>query len=86
MRTVFFEKQAYSDLAHWSDTDLKIVHKIIDLISDIQKHPFEGIGKPEPLRYGLHGFWSRRITDEHRLIYSVNDKSIFIASCRYHYQ
>jgi toxin YoeB len=85
MKSVLFEKTAFDDLKYWGSTDLKIVKKIIELIDDIQKHPFTGIGKPEPLKHQLKGYWSRRITDEHRLIYTVTDQSIFIAACRYHY-
>lgn len=80
MRRVLFEKQACEDLEHWSSSDVKMLRKIIDLISDIQKHPYHGIGKPEPLKHQLKGFWSRRMTDEHRLVYSVNDETVFIAS------
>jgi len=86
MRRVLFEKQAFEDLKYWSSAEPKIIRKIIDLISDIQKHPFDGIGKPEPLKHQLRGFWSRRISDEHRLVYFVDEKTVVIASCRYHYK
>jgi toxin YoeB len=85
MKPVLFERQAFEDLKHWSATDRKILNKIIDLLSDIQKHPFDGLGKPEPLKHQLKGFWSRRITDEHRLVYCIMNEKIIVASCRYHY-
>ena len=86
MKPVVFEQQAFEDLQFWSTSNPKLIRKIIDLIADIQKHPFEGIGKPEALKHQLKGFWSRRITDEHRLIYYINEKGICVASCRYHYE
>ena len=66
-------------------TDKQILKKINQLIKDIKREPFEGIGKPEPLKYELSGFWSRRISDEHRLIYEVSESYISIVSCRFHY-
>lgn len=84
MRLIFSEK-AWEDYLYWQKVDKQILKKINTLIKDIQREPFEGIGKPEPLKYELSGFWSRRITDEHRLIYEVDENSIAIASCRYHY-
>jgi toxin YoeB len=86
MRDVLFESAAFEDLEYWAKNDLKLLKKIIELIADIQKTPFAGIGKPEALKFQYKGFWSRRINDEHRLIYTINDKEIVIASCRYHYQ
>ncbi len=86
MRDVLFESTAFEDLAYWAKNDLKLLKKIIELIADIQKTPFAGIGKPEALKFSYKGFWSRRINDEHRLIYTINDSEIVIASCRYHYQ
>ena len=78
-------KQAFDDILYFSKNDLKIVKKIFELIEDIQKTPFEGIGKPEPLKHDLKGRWSRRISDEHRLVYEVKETTILIISCRYHY-
>ena len=69
----------------WQKEDKKILRKINDLIKDIQKTPFDGLGKPEPLKYDLAGFWSRRIDLEHRLVYQFKDDKILIYSCRYHY-
>jgi len=77
--------EAWEDYLYWQDTDKKTVKKINELIKDTSRTPFEGKGKPEPLRHNLAGFWSRRITSEHRLVYSVSDDSLLIASCRYHY-
>lgn len=84
MRLIFSDK-AWDDYLYWQQSDKQIVKKINQLIKDIKREPFNGIGKPEPLRYELSGFWSRRITDEHRLVYEVIENSIAIASCRFHY-
>ena len=70
---------------YWQNTDKQILKKINQLIKDIKREPFEGIGKPEPLKYELSGFWSRRISDEHRLVYEVSESYIAIVSCRFHY-
>lgn len=77
--------EAWEDYLYWQDTDKKTVKKINDLIKDASRTPFEGKGKPEPLKHNLAGFWSRRITAEHRLVYAVSDDALLIASCRYHY-
>ena len=71
--------------AHWEKRDVKMVARINRLIDDIKKHPFTGIGKPEPLRFDQKGYWSRRIDREHRLVYKVANDTIFVAQCRYHY-
>ncbi len=84
MRVVFSEK-AWNDYLHWQQTDKQVLKKINQLIKDIKRDPFDGIGKPEPLRHELSGFWSRRITDEHRLVYEFSDYEIAIVSCRFHY-
>jgi len=76
----------WEDYRHWQMTDRKIVKKINQLIDDITRgDPFSGIGKPEPLRHHLSGAWSRRITDEHRLVYQVRDDDLVILAARYHY-
>ncbi|MCR4321928.1 MAG: Txe/YoeB family addiction module toxin, partial [Candidatus Brocadiaceae bacterium] len=62
-----------------------LYQRIVDLIMDILRQPFSGIGKPEPLKHDLKGYWSRRINDEHRLVYKVNDEAVIIVSCKYHY-
>ncbi|QHD96291.1 Txe/YoeB family addiction module toxin [Proteus terrae subsp. cibarius] len=80
-----FSEQSWSDYLYWQQIDKKIIKRINELIKDIKRTPFSGIGKPEPLKHNLAGFWSRRITDEHRLIYRITDSAIEIASCRYHY-
>ncbi|WP_274371814.1 Txe/YoeB family addiction module toxin [Morganella morganii] len=77
--------EAWEDYLYWQETDKKTVKKINDLIKDASRTPFEGKGKPEPLKHNLTGFWSRRITAEHRLVYTVSNDSLLIASCRYHY-
>lgn len=83
---LIFSEQSWSDyLYYWQQIDKKIIKRINELIKDIKRTPFSGIGKPEPLKHNLTEFWSRRITDEHRLIYRVTDSAIEIASCRYHY-
>ena len=70
---------------HWQQADKKILKRINDLIKAISRDPFEGVGKPEPLRHGLSGYWSRRINDEHRLVYKVEGEDLLIAMCWYHY-
>ena len=82
---VLFAEQGWEDLTYWFEHDRKIAKRIIRLIRDIERDPFEGLGKPEPLKHDLSGFWSRRITDEHRLVYSVEQNQILIAQARYHY-
>ena len=80
-----FSIEAFSDLQEWIMTEKKKASKIMDLIADIQNHPFEGIGKPEPLKYEWSGYWSRRIDGELRLVYRIKGDTIEIASCKYHY-
>ena len=70
---------------HWQSTDRKRVRRINELLKDISRNGNEGIGKPEPLRHGFQGYWSRRITDEHRLVYRIDGDDILIAQCRFHY-
>lgn len=77
--------EAWEDYLYWQTQDKKTLRKVNRLIQGIQRSPYNGIGKPEPLRYELTGAWSRRINDEHRIVYSVSDKSITILNCRYHY-
>lgn len=80
-----FEPQAEEDIAHFAKSAPGLGKKIVRLLEDIQRHPFTGIGKPEALKHQYSGYWSRRISDEHRLIYKVADDTVFILSCRYHY-
>jgi toxin YoeB len=84
MRLVF-SNNAWEGYLYWQSTDKKVLKRINALIKEIQRTPFEGVGKPEPLRHGLSGYWSRRINDEHRLVYKVEDDAILIAQLRYHY-
>lgn len=81
-----FSSKAWDDYVYWQQIDKKILKKINELIKDISRSPYEGIGKPEPLKHALSGFWSRRITDEHRLIYRVEGAVLYIAQARYHYE
>ncbi|MFT7378074.1 MAG: toxin YoeB [Sphingobacteriales bacterium] len=80
-----FSEIAWEDYLYWQKTDKKILKKINSLIKEISRTPFEGTGKPEPLKYDLAGFWSRRIDREHRLVYQVKDSELLIYACRYHY-
>ncbi|EAQ64998.1 hypothetical protein MED121_09770 [Marinomonas sp. MED121] len=80
-----FSTAAWEQYFYWQATDKKILKRINTLIKDIQRQPYEGIGKPEPLKHGLAGYWSRRINDEHRIVYKQQDYTILIAQLRYHY-
>lgn len=82
---IAFSENAWEDYISWVNEDKKMLKKINDLFKDIQRHPYEGIGKPEPLKFDLSGYWSRRIDREHRLVYQVIDNEILVYSCRYHY-
>lgn len=77
---------AWEDYLYWQTQDRKTLKRINALIQDALRNPFEGIGKPEALRENLSGFWSRRIDDQHRLIYAVQDDDLAIVACRYHYE
>ena len=81
-----FPDLAWEDYLFWQKTDRAVLKRINTLLRDIQRSPFEGIGKPEPLKHNLAGFWSRRIDDEHRLVYAIEDGTVLVAQCRYHYQ
>ena len=85
MMRLTFSKNAWEDYTSWQSEDKRILKKINELIKDIQRMPYEGMGKPEPLKYDLSGLWSRRIDREHRLVYQANETEILIYSCRYHY-
>ncbi|MBS5835401.1 Txe/YoeB family addiction module toxin [Neisseria sp. DTU_2020_1000833_1_SI_GRL_NUU_006] len=76
---------AWEDYLYWQTQDKKTLKRINLLIKDIMRHPFEGLGEPEPLRHNWQGFWSRRIDLEHRLVYQVRGDTLFVAQCRYHY-
>ncbi len=84
-RKLAWTDEAWKDYIYWQTQDKKTLKRINKLINDTMRQPFEGIGKPEPLRENLSGFWSRRIDDTNRLVYAVDDNFITIISCRYHY-
>lgn len=85
-RRVIFESDAFEDFTEWAQIDKKLYKKIVELLKDINRSPFTGLGKPEPLKHELSGFWSRRINDEHRLVYTVTDEEMIIIGCKYHYE
>ena len=80
-----WQTNAWEDYLYWQGQDKKVLQRINELIKDPLRSPFKGIGKPEPLKGDLSGCWSRRITDEHRLVYAVKDKRLHIIQCRFHY-
>jgi toxin YoeB len=82
---LIFSDNAWEDYLYWQKTNKKILRRINTLIKEIKHNPFEGIGKPEPLKHALSGYWSRRINEEHRLVYKVSADSILLAQLRYHY-
>ncbi len=82
---IAWSENAWNDYLYWQKIDKKILKRINILIKDIARHPFEGIGSPEPLKHNWSGYWSRRIDKEHRLIYKATGTTITIAQCRYHY-
>lgn len=84
MKLVFAD-EAWDDYLYWQKQDRRMVDRINKLIAETLRDPFEGIGKPEPLKHALAGFWSRRISDEHRMVYRVEDGALLIAQLRYHY-
>ena len=86
MRLVAFHQRAFEDYSEWAKSDKKVFDRIRRMIIETAKTPFDGIGKPEPLKQQLRGYWSRRITDEHRLVYKVTDDHLIIVSCKYHYE
>lgn len=82
---LIFSDEAWEDYLYWQRHDKAVLKRINELISACQRDPFVGIGKPEPLRHALSGFWSRRITDEHRMVYRADQETVTIAQLRYHY-
>lgn len=82
---ITFTNDSWSEYLYWQSTDRQTLKKINNLLKDITRDPFDGLGKPEPLKHEFSGCWSRRITDEHRLVYEVTEYSILIISCRFHY-
>ncbi len=85
MRQLVFHPKGWEDFTYWSQNDRPLAKRLIRLIDESLRDPFEGIGKPEPLKHTMPGAWSRRITDEHRLVYLVTDKDLIILQARYHY-
>jgi len=87
MKTIFFNDKVFNEFLAWAAEDKKVFNKIAALIKDIKRNPTDGIGKPEALKYEYSGYWSRRITDKHRLIYQVteNNEELIIISCKNHY-
>ncbi|NRP95497.1 Toxin YoeB [Marinobacterium sp. xm-g-59] len=84
-RLLSWTDEAWSDYLHWQTHDRKTLKRINKLINDVKRSPFEGIGKPEPLKENLSDLWSRRIDDTNRLVYAIDDDAVTIISCRYHY-
>ena len=80
-----FSDDAWDDYLYWQNNDRKIVERINKLIQEVKREPFSGLGKPEPLKHALSGFWSRRITDEHRMVYRVEADALLLAQLRYRY-
>jgi toxin YoeB len=85
VKKIAFEKSALEDFTAWATTDKRIYQRIVALVFDILREPFSGLGKPEPLRHQMQGYWSRRIDSEHRLIYRVDPDAVTIVACKYHY-
>ena len=85
LKLISFEASGWEDYLFWQQNDKQVLRKINSLARDIQRDPFAGLGKPEPLKHNLAGFWSRRITDEHRIVYKIDGDDILIAQCRYRY-
>ena len=82
---LIFSDDAWDDYLYWQNNDRKIVERINKLIQEVKREPFSGLGKPEPLKHALSGFWSRRITDEHRMVYRVEADALLLAQLRYRY-
>jgi len=82
---IVFSEHAWEDYLYWQRSDKRILQRINTLIKEIMRSPFQGMGKPEPLKHALSGYWSRRINDEHRIIYKITEETVQIAQLRYHY-
>jgi len=85
MMDILWDATAWDDYLYWYKTDKNVIKRINKLVKECQRTPFSGIGKPEPLKQNLTGFWSRRITGEHRLVYRPENNTLYIAQCRFHY-
>ena len=86
MTEIIYTQRATEDRNYWQKHNVQILKRIDQLITDIQRDPFRGIGKPEPLRFNYSGYWSRRINNEHRLVYKIQGECVYIVQCRYHYE
>jgi toxin YoeB len=82
---IVFSSQSWEDYLYWKSADRRLLRRINALIKEIIRDPLQGTGKPEPLKHALSGYWSRRINDEHRIVYKVEGESLLIAQLRYHY-
>jgi toxin YoeB len=82
---LIFAEEAWDDYVYWQQQDKRVVKRVNDLIEAVMRDPFNGIGKPEPFKHALAGFWSRRISEEHRMVYKVENDALMIAQLRYHY-
>jgi len=82
---LIFSENAWEDYLYWQKTDKKLLNRINKLIKETKREPFDGVGKPDPLKNGLAGYWSRRINDEHRMVYKVTNDALLLAQLRYHY-
>lgn len=82
---ISWAEKAWEDYLYWQEIDKKVLKRINTLLKEVARHPFEGIGDPEPLKHHWSGYWSRRINREHRLVYKVSANNIFVVQCRYHY-
>lgn len=85
MRNIAFHAKAFAEICEWAETDRKIHRKILAMLNEIARSPYQGTGKPEPLKGNLQGYWSRRITDEHRLVYQATEEAITVMRCKGHY-
>jgi toxin YoeB len=85
VRQLVFHSQGWEDVCYWALNDRPAMKRLVRLVNEVLRDPFDGIGKPEPLKHAMPGTWSRRITDEHRLVYLVTDKEIIVLQARYHY-
>jgi toxin YoeB len=82
---ILFTEQGWADYVYWQQVDRALLRRVNNLLTDITRHPYEGIGKPEPLRHEYQSWWSRRIDEEHRLIYKVVEDAVWVTQCRFHY-
>ncbi|PHS14908.1 MAG: Txe/YoeB family addiction module toxin [Kangiella sp.] len=85
IETIAWTREAWKDYIYWQGQDKKTLKRINKLLTEAQRNPFEGIGKPESLKENLSGFWSRRIDEENRLVYTIDNNQLVVISCRYHY-